>query len=121
MANNINNANKLARREALRVLGHGVVAGAALSTVLGRSSVVRAEEKEKKDGLDCSKEGAIDKASKQMRKTLQYVEHSTKEGKVCSKCMQWIAPEKGKSCGGCKLFSGPVNPDGYCLSFAPSK
>jgi hypothetical protein len=63
----------------------------------------------------------IDAQSKQMRKTLQYVSKSPKEGKQCNNCMQWIKPKAGEKCGGCKLFSGPVNPNGYCLSYAPMK
>ena len=61
----------------------------------------------------------IDDTSKQMRKTLQYVEVSPNEGKYCNGCAQWKPPEKEGACGGCKLFTGPVAPKGYCLSYAP--
>lgn len=98
------------RRAALRVLGQGLVGGAALTLVGGRALAE-----------DAKCEGKIDGKSKQMRKALQYVDKSKKAGQVCSGCIQWVAPEKGATCGGCKLFSGPVNPNGYCLSFAPAK
>ena len=62
--------------------------------------------------------GAIDDKSKNLRSTLQYVEKSTTEGKNCSNCLQYKAPAAGKKCGGCNLFSGPVQPNGYCLSWA---
>lgn len=72
-------------------------------------------------GTDCAAEAKLDAASKQMRKALQYVSESKKAGQNCAKCLQWKAPEGGGACGGCKLFSGPVNAEGYCLSFAPGK
>lgn len=53
-----------------------------------------------------------------LRQTLQYVEKTEKEGQQCNNCLQYIAPEAGKKCGGCKLFAGPVQPAGYCLSWA---
>jgi len=71
--------------------------------------------------LNCNDPSDYDAQSAQMRKTLQYVEKSPKEGKKCSNCMQWKPPEKEGECGGCKLFAGPVNPNGYCLSYAPQK
>lgn len=107
------------RRRALQVLGVGVIAPSVLSLYPQRSAW--AEE------LKCNDPSYYDEKSAKMRKTLQYVEKSEKEGKICSTCMQWIPPkeaknEKGpKGCGGCKLFSGPVNPKGYCLSFAPKQ
>lgn len=67
-------------------------------------------------GGDC--DAAIDDTSKKLRSTLQYVEKSVVEGKNCSNCLQYIAPTAGKKCGGCKLFTGPVQPQGYCLSWA---
>lgn len=74
--------------------------------------------------LNCNDPKYYDAQSAQMRKTLQYVEKSEKEGKQCDNCMQWITVAEAehdgpKGCGGCKLFKGPVNPKGYCLSYAP--
>lgn len=100
------------RRKALRVIGSSVAA-----TVVSASGVAFADDAK----VDCSKEGEIDKTSKQMRTALKYVDKSPKKGQNCVGCLQWVAPEKGKNCGGCKLFTGPVNPNGYCLSFAPKK
>jgi hypothetical protein len=75
--------------------------------------------------LNCNNPSDYDAQSAQMRKTLQYVEKSEKEGKNCSNCMQYLEKaESGKGpsgCGGCKLFTGPVNPNGYCLSYAPKQ
>jgi len=103
-----------------------------------KKEMAKTEEKEKKPGsqpektaaADGEKKGGesgeiacdqskVDDQSKSMRKTLQYVAKSPKEGKYCKGCAQYIKPEGGAACGGCKLFSGPVNPNGYCLSYAP--
>jgi hypothetical protein len=59
--------------------------------------------------------------SEQMRQTLQYTSTSTIEGKHCSNCALYIAPEGGAACGGCRLFPGPVSPNGYCNSWAPAQ
>ena len=53
-----------------------------------------------------------------MRTTLQYVEKSPHADKMCKGCAQYDAT-KHNPCGGCKLFAGPVQPGGHCLSFAP--
>ncbi|NKN80812.1 hypothetical protein HF633_13685, partial [Weissella cibaria] len=57
--------------------------------------------------------------SQQMRQSLQYVDESHVEGKVCSNCALWIEPEPGAACGGCTLIKGPISPNGYCTSWAP--
>ncbi len=67
--------------------------------------------------IQCA-EGGIDDASKQMRRALQYKAKSDSD-KNCVGCVQYVAAPKDGECGGCKLFTGPVNPEGYCLSFAP--
>ncbi len=67
-------------------------------------------------GDECST--GIDETSKKLRSTLQYVEKSVTAGKQCNNCLQYVVPEAGKACGGCKLFTGPVQSGGYCLSWA---
>jgi hypothetical protein len=49
---------------------------------------------------------------------MQYKNPAAIPEKHCSACAQFI-PGKYGDCGGCKLFTGPVNPNGGCLSFAP--
>jgi len=68
--------------------------------------------------MDCNTE--VDEASKTMRKTLQYKKEATDPAKRCSSCAQYDAGKYGE-CGGCKLFTGPVRPNGGCLSFAPKE
>ena len=35
----------------------------------------------------------------------------------CANCAQYVEGQYG-DCGGCNLFSGPVQPQGHCLSWA---
>lgn len=60
---------------------------------------------------------AVDEQSKTMRKTLQYKEVGD-AAKQCKACAQYN-DKAFAECGGCKLFTGPVKPEGSCLSFAP--
>jgi hypothetical protein len=48
------------------------------------------------------------------RKALEYVDRSPDPQKVCTGCVQYIGAPDAASCGGCKMFKGPVNPSGYC-------
>jgi hypothetical protein len=59
-----------------------------------------------------------DETSKTMRKTLQYKDNTDNPAKRCDGCAQYTVKTFG-DCGGCKLFTGPVKPEGVCLSFAP--
>ena len=59
-----------------------------------------------------------DEAAKATRKQLQYKKESVDPNKRCELCAQFQAGQYG-DCGGCKLFGGPVQPKGGCLSFAP--
>ncbi len=59
----------------------------------------------------------VDANSKQMRSTLKYVDKTADEKKRCDNCAQYEAGKHG-DCGGCKLFTGPVQPGGYCMSWA---
>lgn len=131
---NSNESRGLTRRSALRVLGAGVGVGASVVLAACKSEADNAATTKKAAApqkaappksaaaQSCDSLEAIDEKSKNMRKTLQYVEKSTKEGKSCSNCAQWEAGKYPNSkCGGCKLFSGPVDPAGNCLSYAPMK
>lgn len=62
----------------------------------------------------------IDDTSRNLRKTLQYKKEASDPAKQCKACAQFEAAKFG-DCGGCKLFTGPVRPNGGCLSFAPKE
>lgn len=68
--------------------------------------------------LNCKEAAPIDETSKGLRRALQYKEKSAEAGKNCAGCAQYEAAKYG-ACGACKLFTGAVNPNGHCLSYAP--
>ena len=59
----------------------------------------------------------------QQREQLQYVAQSNKEDQICANCRFWQpAPEGAESvCGGCQLIKGPINPNGWCQTWAPQQ
>lgn len=132
------------RRHALRVLGVGIaVGGAGLLAACNEpapeakakptqapeppkpTQVAAAPEAPKpaapvNDEL-CANQGVVDDASRTMRQNMQYLPKSDKPGKQCSNCAQYVASTTGGPCGTCKLFTGPVNPSGVCLAYAPTQ
>lgn len=115
-----NDPKMIGRRRTLKLIGVG-----AATSLIG---LVAACKKDTPSGggdtkggstaMDCNTE--VDEASKTMRKTLQYKKEATDPAKRCSSCAQYDAGKYGE-CGGCKLFTGPVRPNGGCLSFAPKE
>lgn len=106
----------MSRRRSLRVLGAG---GLSLG-LLGVAGCGGEEEGGGGSGGGSGGEGCatpVDAQSTQMRSTLQYVEQSQVEGKNCENCAQYVADQYGE-CGGCNVITGPVRPQGYCLSWA---
>jgi len=111
----------LGRRRTLQLFGvglgvTGVLALEACSKSGGGNNVTPVDNGGGGSANDCN--AAIDDASKTMRKTLQYADKAAVPEKHCSACAQFTAGAYG-DCGSCKLFTGPVNPNGGCLSFAP--
>lgn len=100
------------RRRLLQLLGAGLGASGAVLALAGGEA--RAESS---GAVSCKSKVTTDPAAAQVRRVLQYMEKSNVPGKRCDNCLQFEAG-KYKECGGCKLFSGAVNPAGYCLSWA---
>lgn len=118
---NSDGESRLGRRRTLQLIGMGSLSAVGLVALSGckddkGGKSGGGDKKAAAGGKTC--DTAPDAASKQKRKTLQYVEKATDEKKQCKDCVQYIADTYG-DCGGCKLFSGPVQPGGGCLSFAP--
>ncbi len=116
----MDNKNKsLGRRRALQLLGaSGLVAGGivALPGCNNKKSPSAGPEKSSAAGTGCNT--PVDDTSANLRRTLQYKNPATDPTKQCAQCAQFSKDQFGE-CGGCKLFTGPVNPKGGCLSFAP--
>ncbi len=45
---------------------------------------------------------------------VQY-QNEPKDGQQCNKCAQWIEPNA------CKIVAGVINPNGYCVAYAPKE
>jgi hypothetical protein len=115
------NETKLGRRQAMQVLGLGITAA---GMIIARpesafaAAPAKAAAKPAAAPLSCNDKAPIDATSKTMRSALQYKEKYDTAEKKCSSCLQYEAKKFGE-CGGCKLFTGAVAPDGVCLSYAP--
>jgi type IV secretory pathway VirB10-like protein len=77
-----------------------------------------AAEAKAEGDVNCKEAAPIDETSKGLRRALQYKEKTDDAAKKCSGCAQFEAKKYG-GCGACKLFTGAVNPNGVCLSYAP--
>jgi hypothetical protein len=117
---------QVSRRETIHLLGVGLATGAflALSACKQQQEATQHESptaptpapQPQAAALDCNT--PIDATSKNARLVMQYKNPAAIPEKHCSACSQFTAGKYG-DCGGCKLFTGPVNPNGGCLSFAP--
>jgi hypothetical protein len=120
---------KIGRRHSLKVLGFGVLGAAGLVNLAacskkesaggaegeGGAKKAPAKQAEAAGAEGC--DATFDAASTQMRTALQYKEVSDQEGKYCANCAQFKPGAYG-DCGGCVLFTGPVQNNGHCLSWA---
>jgi len=66
----------------------------------------------------CTDVSGLTEAEAGMRESLGYVDASEEDGKTCANCALYTAAAAGENCGGCTLLKGPINPDGYCISWA---
>jgi hypothetical protein len=98
----------LSRREILRSSVHLVLVGSA-PMVLGGCS---------KTPLECTDISALDTADRQLRESLAYQDQSpVGKDKSCLNC-EFFKPGGRNECGTCTLIKGPINPAGYCNSWA---
>lgn len=67
----------------------------------------------------CSDLTGVDATDVQKRKSLGYTDKSPLPDSQCDNCKLWVPAREGKECGGCLLFTGPVNPAGHCTYWAP--
>ncbi len=68
--------------------------------------------------LDCTDVSALDESQVAVRTSLEYVEMSETEGENCTNCQQYQVPDTEGSCGTCLVVPGPINPEGWCSSWA---
>jgi hypothetical protein len=58
------------------------------------------------------KPAQADDSSKVAQNLVQY-QQTPKDGNKCSLCVNWVAPNS------CKVVAGTINPNGWCVAFAP--
>lgn len=73
----------------------------------------------KAEPADCRDLSAVSKADIATREKLAYVNESPIPDNQCANCNLYLPPSGGKKCGGCMLFKGPVEAQGYCTYWAP--
>jgi len=102
----------------------GIGAGALLSACGGGGGEQAGEmeagdsEMEASADFSCTDTSGLTEQEIQTRQTLQYVDQSPEEGKLCNNCNFWQpdADIEGP-CGGCQIVKGPIHPEGYCTSW----
>jgi hypothetical protein len=51
----------------------------------------------------------------------EYVDRSPHSDRLCFNCANFVPPERPGGCGTCKTVKGPVNPLGWCKSWAEAR
>lgn len=67
----------------------------------------------------CSDMTGVIPSDVEKRKSLGYTNKSPLPDSQCDNCKLWVPAKEGSECGGCLLFTGPVNPGGHCTYWAP--
>jgi hypothetical protein len=100
--------NTLARRTLLRSTVHLAVLSSVPVLLQGC----------KEAEFTCDDISGLSKEDAQLRATLEYRDRSPyDEAKNCSKCAFFVAGGKDQ-CGQCTVVKGPIDPRGYCNSWA---
>jgi hypothetical protein len=68
------------------------------------------------DELSCSDVSQLTDAQRQTRTRQAYVEQTPDATKRCDNCTFFTAAQN--ACGSCSVVPGPINPAGYCTSWA---
>jgi len=104
----------LSRRELL----HLFQGGAHLAVIAWSPALLSSCSKE---DLDCKDTSGLNTAAQQLRIALEYQDNSPHgEAKNCVSCQFYRTAPKNE-CGACTLVQGPINPAGYCNSWAPKE
>ena len=70
-------------------------------------------------GVDpCDDLSALSSAEIEVRENFEYAPRSEDPDEICANCEFWTEPRGASPCGGCTLMKGPINPKGYCISWA---
>ena len=84
--------------------------------VLGSATVLLPACEQAK--LECRDTSGLSAEELELRRSLEYQDTSPHgEVKNCQSCAFYVAAAKNE-CGQCTLIKGPINPHGYCNSWA---
>lgn len=70
-------------------------------------------------GGNCDDFSKLTDADWEVRERLGYEEVSPTADTECHTCNLWLPPRPDETCGGCTLFTGPIEPKGTCTYWAP--
>lgn len=79
---------------------------------------VPADEPETMVSGDCTDTSGLTEAEMTTRTSLQYVDETPNPDQRCDNCQLYVVPEEGADCGACQIIKGPIDPAGYCISWA---
>jgi hypothetical protein len=95
------------------------VSAAAVLTGCGSGKEESKTETAAAEPANCRDISGVSKEDLTVREKLAYVNESPIPDNQCHNCNLYLPPGKDKKCGGCMLFKGPVEADGYCTYWAP--
>ena len=110
------------RRRFLTDISRGglvLLGGSLLMSSCGQKGASQAEQQEAFQGDPCEDLRAVSEAELSKRQNLGYLPESPIPDNVCSNCNLYLPTAQGRPCGGCILFEGPVQAQGYCTYWAP--
>lgn len=84
----------------------GFAAGASLLAACGKGG----------GSLVCTDTAGLKPEELATRTSLNYADVSPDPTKPCSACTLYVPAAEG-ACGGCSVVKGPINPNGYCISW----
>jgi hypothetical protein len=53
------------------------------------------------------------------KSVVQYQYKWNADGSHCGICANFLPPANGEKIARCKVVAGPIDPNGYCIAFAP--
>jgi hypothetical protein len=87
-------------------------------TVLGSAALVPIVAACSGGANKCEDTSSLTPAELQLRQSLQYTTVSPHADKRCDNCQPFVAGPDPQSCGTCAIVKGPIDPKGYCNSWA---
>lgn len=66
--------------------------------------------------VDCSDLSSLTENDMQLRENLKYVVETADPAKRCDNCQFYVTTDE--TCGTCTILKGPIEPAGYCMTWA---